>query len=254
MQSLYKVIKKSSVVNQGKEKIKTNYTKSVTVEEEIEEENSKKFIDSYENLAKNILANARRKSEDFLSKAYAEAEIVEEEAFKKGHEEGLNKGYQEGKKSGYEEAYEDYIEKGKKAYEEMVEKCNELFLSTKAQYDNYLKEKEHEVRTMVFTIVEEVLRHEVEDKSSMNDIIYENLEEAKKSATFVVKSNTNYYEEIKNKSELWKNQIPYRGEIFIIEDISLNDGEVIIETEQGKVMASIDTALDKIKELLINEK
>ncbi len=83
MQSLYKVIKKSSVVKQGEEKIKTNYKKPVNFEKEIEEENSKNFIDSYENLARNILENARRKSEEFLSKAYAEAEVVEEEAFKK---------------------------------------------------------------------------------------------------------------------------------------------------------------------------
>jgi len=116
MQSLYKVIKKSSVVKQGEEKIKTNYKKPVSLEKEmekeIEEENSKNFIDSYENLARNILENARRKSEEFLSKAYGEAEVVEEEAFKKGHEEGFHKGLEEGKKSGYEEAYEAYIEKG----------------------------------------------------------------------------------------------------------------------------------------------
>ncbi|APQ77389.1 flagellar assembly protein FliH [Clostridium botulinum] len=260
MQSLYKVIKKSSVVRQGEEKIKTNYKKPVSLEKEIEkekeieEENSKKFIDSYENLARNILENARKKSEEFLSKAYAEAEVVEEEAFKKGHEEGFHKGSEEGKKSGYEEAYEAYIEKGKNAYEEMVQKSNKLLLDTEAQYNSYLKEKEEEVRNLVLTIVEEVLKHEVKDKSSMNEIIYEKLEESKKSATFIVKSNTNYYEEIKAKSEFWKNQLPYRGEIFVIEDISLKDGEVIIETEQGKVIASLDTALDKIKELLINEK
>ncbi|HCL4438246.1 flagellar assembly protein FliH [Clostridium botulinum] len=258
MQSLYKVIKKSSVVRQGEEKIKTNYKKPVSLEKGIEEENSKNFIESYENLARNILENARKKSEEFLSKAYAEAEVVEEEAFKKGHEEGFHKGLEEGlekgKKSGYEEAYEAYIEKGKNAYEEMVQKSNKLLLDTEAQYNSYLKEKEEEVRNLVLTIVEEVLKHEVKNKSSMNEIIYEKLEESKKSATFIVKSNTNYYEEIKAKSEFWKSQLPYRGEIFVIEDISLKDGEVIIETEQGKVIASLDTALDKIKELLINEK
>ncbi len=257
MQSLYKVIKKSSVVNQGKEEIKTNYKKPVSFEKEvkeIEEENSKNFIESYENLAKNILENARRKSEELLSKAYGEAEILEEEAFKKGHDEGFKKGYDEGKKSGYEEAYETYIENGKNAYEEMIQKSNKILLDTEKQYNSYLKEKEEEVRKLVLTIVEEVLKHEVKDKSSMNEIICEKLEASKKSATFIVKSNAYYYEEIKDKSEFWKAQLPYRGEIFVIEDTSLKDGEIIIETEQGKVIASLDTALDKIKELLINEK
>ncbi|KOR25894.1 FliH/SctL family protein [Clostridium sp. L74] len=257
MQSLYKVIKKSSVVNQGKEKIKTNYKNPVSFEKEvkeIEEENSKNFIESYENLAKNILENARRKSEELLSKAYGEAEVVEEEAFKKGYDEGFKKGYDEGKKSGYQESYETYIEKGKSAYEEMIQKSNKMLLDTEKQYNSYLKEKEEEVRNLVLTIVEEVLKREVKDKSSMNEIIYEKLEESKKSATFIVKSNAHYYEEIKDKSEFWKTQLPYRGEIFVIEDTSLKDGEIIIETEQGRVIASLDTALDKIKELLINEK
>ena len=38
MQSLYRVIKKSSVVKQGEEKIKTNYKKPVSLEKEIEKE------------------------------------------------------------------------------------------------------------------------------------------------------------------------------------------------------------------------
>ncbi|MCS4471377.1 hypothetical protein JQ036_12565 [Clostridium botulinum] len=38
MQSLYKVIKKNSVVRQGEEKIKTNYKKPVSLEKEIEKE------------------------------------------------------------------------------------------------------------------------------------------------------------------------------------------------------------------------
>ncbi len=87
---------------------------------------------------------------------------------------------EEGKKSGYEEAYEAYIEKGKNAYEEMVQKSNKLFLDTEAQYNKYLKEKEEEVRNLVLTIVEEVLKHEVKDEFSMNEIIYEKLEESKK--------------------------------------------------------------------------
>ncbi|EJO5346025.1 flagellar assembly protein FliH [Clostridium botulinum] len=263
MQSLYKVIKKSSVVDQGKEQIETNYKKTAKAiqtatneknKKAIQEQNSKKFIDSYENLARNILENARRKSEEILSKSYENAEIIEKEAFEKGHNEGFHKGYEEGKESGYKEAYESYIQKGKKEYEQMLEKSNELFLDAQAQYNDYLKEKEKEIRNLVLTIVEEVLKHEIKDKDSMNEIIYKKLEESKKSATFIVKTNTNYYEEVKNKSELWKNQLPYRGEIFVIEDVSLKDGEVIIETEQGKVIASMDTALDKIKELLINEK
>ncbi len=42
MQSLYKVIKKSSVVRQGEEKIKTNYKKPVSLEIEKEKENRRR--------------------------------------------------------------------------------------------------------------------------------------------------------------------------------------------------------------------
>ncbi|WP_050607011.1 FliH/SctL family protein [Clostridium niameyense] len=257
MQSSYNVIKGSSVVKKGTKKINTNYIVT-TKEEEIEEENSKNYIDSYENLAKNILENARRSADEFITNAYREAEVVEKDAFNRGYELGHEKGYDDGSEKGYKEAYkeayEKYMEAGKREYEAIVSKGNEILFNCEKAYEEYLKEKEEEVRGVVLTVIENVLKREVKDKDSMNEVIYDVLNECKKSKTFIIKCNNTYYEEVKGKSELWRIQLPFKGDMFIIEDNSVEDGEAIIETDEGKVQVSINIAFDKLKDIVIKER
>lgn len=252
MQSSYKVIKNYSVNDQGSVQIVTQVNS--TQNEELKETNAKIFIESYEALARTMLENARLQADSMLRKAYEEARILEEEASEKGYKEGLEKGYSEGYNEGYNKAYEEGYEKNMQIAlaegEKIKNNADSILNSCKAYHDNYLIEKENEIRNIIFNIVESVLKAEVKDKDGLNSMIYDALNYAKNSKSIVIKINSLYADALKEKVDDWKKLLPYKGDMFIIEDNSIEDGTAIIERESGMIKISIDSALEKIKEVI----
>ncbi|EFG88175.1 hypothetical protein CLCAR_2168 [Clostridium carboxidivorans P7] len=106
MQSSYRIIKNTRVDEDGLKKIITEFeTKEEVEQKNLAETNAKTFIDSYENLAKTMLENARKQSDGLLSKAFIEAERLQKEAYEKGYDEGMQKGYDDGFNKSYEDGY-----------------------------------------------------------------------------------------------------------------------------------------------------
>lgn len=252
MQSLYKVIKSSSVVDDKPKEIITNFQhdeaknneKSVQVED-----NAKAFIDSYENLAKNMIENARRQSEIILSSAYTEAEKIEEEAYEKAYNLGKEAGYNDGFKTAYEEGYQANVDKALAEAEVIKNNADNILKSSVDEKNRYLKEKEQEIKNLIINCVEAVLKREIKDKEALNEIIYDVFSEIKNSKSIIIKSNSIYCEGFKKDLEIWKEQVPIKGEVFIIPDDSIEEGSAVIERDNGKVVVSVDIAMESIKEI-----
>ena len=71
----------------------------------------------------------------------------------------------------------------------------------------------------------------------------------RKSKTFIIKSREKYCSEFRKKIDVWKEQLPFKGDIFIIPDESIEEGSVIIEMDNGKMIFGVDTAYEKIKSI-----
>ncbi|WP_315114345.1 fliH protein [uncultured Clostridium sp.] len=259
MQSLYsKVLKNTTVINNGKKKIVTEYTPPVNaadiIEEKQREDNAKEFIESYENLAKSMLENARRKSEQILSKAYEDAEKIEAEAYPMAYE----KGYEEGKKIGYDEAYksgyEENIKKANKEREELIKNAqsmsNEIINSAKEEYIEYLEEKKVEIKKLIKEIIESIIAKEFKEEDGLNSMVMEILEEVKASKTVIIRCNNIYKDELEENISKWKENNAFRGDIFVIKDDSLEEGNVCIEKDNGKININKDSIFKKIGEIL----
>ena len=80
--------------------------------------------------------------------------------------------------------------------------------------------------------------------------MFDALSKVKNTKTFIIKSNQIYCEEFKSKIELWKEQLPFKGDIFIIPDESIEEGSAIIERDNGKVVVGVDISLEKLHEIL----
>lgn len=257
MQSSYRIIKSSSVISNKPKEIITEFEEK-EVQEEIQqkinqkeetEANAKNFIDSYENLAKNMIENARRQSEEILSAAYVEAERLEKEAYEKGYNLGNEKGYSDGFNKAYEDGYKSNLDKAVAEGEAIKNNADNVLKSCVEEKDRYLKEKEAEIRNLIFNCTETILRREVKDKEALNALIFEALSEVKNSKSIVIKSNKIYCEEFNRNIEQWKSQIPLKADIFVIPDESTEEGSAVIERDSGKVAVSIDTAMEKLKEI-----
>lgn len=247
----YRVIKNDEIKNTGAKEIITE-AEVKTVDPEIEA-NIKNNIESYESLAKTLIENARRQGDTILSKAYDEARNIEEEAISKAEaikNEALENGFIEGQAQGYESAYNETIGRAQQEAAAIITSAETLLNEAKLQYEQYLKAKTDEINNLILTITSNVLKKEIEDTSTIKAMIFEALENSKQAKNFIIRVNSAHTAELKALSENWKEQLAFKGEIFIISDDSLEPGNALIDKGNGKVTVGVNTALEKIRHVL----
>lgn len=256
MQSSYRVIKSSSVVNNKPKEIVTEFEYKEEVkeneqseQEEQGEESARAFVESYENLAKTMVENARRQSDEILSAAYIEAERLEKETYEKAYRLANETGYNDGFNKAYEEGYKSNLDKALAEGEFIKNNADNILRSSIEEKNRYLQEKELEIRNLILNCIESILKKEVKDKDGLNSLIFEALAEIKNSKNLIIKSNKIHCEEFNDNIEMWKQQIPLKGDIFLIPDESIEEGSVIIERDSGKVLVSVDIAMEKVREI-----
>lgn len=251
MQSSYRVIKNNHVQSLGNKEISTEFIK-VQEKEEIEE-NLKNNFESYETLVSTMLENARRKSDKILSSAYQEAQLVESDSRLKAEQlmqEAYSKGYEDGKAKGYEDAYNDSYPKVQEECEIIKKQADDILFEARQAYELYLEQKKYEVKDFILDTVETILKQQVKNEDSLNSMIFSALEETKNARSFIIKCNSIYVENLNSKVDVWKEQLVFKGDIFVLKDDSLEPGTAVIDKGTGKVVVDIDYALDKLKELL----
>lgn len=247
MLSSYRVIKNNSVIEEGKKQINTEYTTEKN--KELGEKNAKDFIESYEVLARTMLENARRQSDKILAAAYAEAQNIEQEAYRKGYEEGKKAGYETGVAKA-NEYYEEMKSRAEYEAKTLGENAEVLLYGARQEYFRYMEEKQGEIKELILYILECILKKEIDCKDGISSMILDAIEIAQKSKTLIVKCNNSYTEDIKVKLEAWKNQSVFRGEIFVITDDNLEEGTAEIQRENGKIIVSVSEALQKVREII----
>jgi flagellar assembly protein FliH len=247
MQSSYNVIKNNSVKNTGLREIFTS-AETIAIKPE-KEANIKENIESYESLARTIMENARRYSEQIKIKAYEEARTLEGNALIKA-EQLKKEAYEKGYKEGHNKAYVETMKQTKIKSEAIIASADEVLTDAKAEYEEYLKRKSKDINNLILSIATTVLKKEVQDKSSINEMIYEALEASKNARNFIIRCNGTYVEELKVQTTTWKEQLGFLGDIFVIKDNSIELGNAIIDKGNGKVIVGIDYALQRIKDIL----
>lgn len=255
MQSSYRVIKNSSVVKEGNKSIVTSFEGKYEIQQkELGEVNARTFIDSYENLARTMVDDARKQRDSILSQAYAEAERIEKEAYEnayqRGYSEGSENGYNDGFNKAYEEGYKTNVHRAMQEEEFIKGNADNILKTCIAEKERYIVEKEKEIKDLIINTVESILKREVKDKDGLNSIIFQALSKVKNTKTFIIKSKAIYCEEFKGQVEIWKEQLPFSGDIFIIPDESIEEGSAIIERDNGKVVVGVDIAMDRVREIL----
>ncbi|GAA0121401.1 MULTISPECIES: hypothetical protein [Clostridium] len=245
MQSSYKVIKNHYVITEGKKEICTK--SPIVMDEDIPKEkekiqNTEETLVSFENIAQNIIENAQNKSNKIIIEATEKAKEIESDAFNsgssKGYDEGYNLGYKEGMKKAEEEG------------EAIIKNATEVLVSAKLEYKNYIEEKEVHIRELIYNIASSVLKREVENSEAINEIIFDALLEEKNENYFIIKCNSNHLSSLKDEVENMKNKLAFTGDIFIIEDNSLENGTAIIEKDSGKILVDMSYVCEKLKEII----
>jgi flagellar assembly protein FliH len=247
MQSSFKIIKSKGIQEYGNMQIVTSYDKNVascgdtSAVLQISEEESKTLIDNYENLAYNIIQNAQRKADKIISSSYAEVQRLQKEACEAGKQQGYAAAYRDG--------YEKNITKANAEAEIIKNNSDQMLLQTQKLYEDYFKSKEAEIKTTILNITENILKKEIIKADALDKPIFEALTEIKNTKAYIIKVNSTHFENIKQQIEAYKTSLSFKGDIFVIEDETLDDGTAVISRDSGKTTISIDGAFKKLQEL-----
>lgn len=246
MQSSINVIKNSRVVKQGDKEINTQL-REVTKEGFMVEDNGSKrdIMESYEKIASNIVENARLQSEKIISKAFVDAAEAKTQAYKEGLEEGHKKGYENG--------YNEAMVTSRSDAENIKTMADDLLASAKDEYNKYLTDKEQQIKALVVSIAENILKREIVEKNALNEMIFNTLKTERNIKSYIIKSNSCHFDSIKEQIEEWKRKLAFQGDIFVIEDNFLDDGTAVIEKDTGKNIVSIAYGLEKIVQVFQEE-
>lgn len=253
-----KIIKSDDVIVIGKKTLKSSISKlaqeEVTVVNEAQEE---EFIKREEEIklklieAKNryeeIIKAAQEESFKLIESSKSEALGIEKKAYEQGHSQGLKNGYEDG----YKEAYEDNIEKAKLEASEIIQNANDTLFEAKEHVLSYMKENKERILSLSISIAEQVLREKFNDTSSMNNILINIIEEYELKENVVVKVNPLYKESLDNQIIELKESYKVNGDVFILGDESIEQGNAVIDTLKGRLIIGIESVLDKIKEELL---
>ena len=246
VQLSFNVIKNSRVIEQGKKEISTQLIEvPIVVTRDENYDNKNANMESYENIASNILENARRESERIVSKAFVDAAQAKTQAFKEGKEQGS--------KEGYDNAYNEAMSGAMDEAEIIRAKANSILISAKSEYNEYLAEKEKHIKDLIVRIAESILKKEVKEADALNEMIFNAIKVERNVKLYIIKSNNTHFDMIKSQIENWKNKFAFQGDIFVIEDNFLDDGTAIIEKETGKSVLSISYGIEKIIEVFKEE-
>ncbi|MGL6105062.1 FliH/SctL family protein [Romboutsia sp.] len=258
MNSFYSsVIKKEDAVYGGKKKLKINTQVKTDEIEEVVDVPSEELIRIEEEIQEK-LAQAELKYEETIKLAQEESlRIIEEsknqalDIEKKAYEEGHSQGVQNGYEDGYKEAYEDNIEKARTEADEIINNANNILFEAKEHVTNYIKEHQENIMKLSISIAEQALRSKFEDVTYIEELLLGVINEYELKENFVIKVNSMYKDSLDKQVIELKENYRLNGDVFVLEDDSIEAGNVIIDTVNGRLVMGIDAVLDKIKEELL---
>lgn len=212
----------------------------------LEEEIKQKLADAQAKYDE-ILSLANIESEKILTESREKSIDIEKKAYIEGYEQGTKNGYEDG----YKEAYEDNIEKAKNESLQILQEANKVMLEANNQIASYIKENKKNILSIGISIAEKVLRRKFEDEESMDLLILDVIKEYELKENFVIRVNSIYKESLdKQILELKENKL-IEKDVFILSDESIDKGNALIESLNGRLVIGIDDVLGKIKEEIL---
>lgn len=251
-----KIIKAEDVIFKGKKTIKINMVNSneeIEIPMNIEEELMKKEeaivlkVKEAEEKYDEIIKSAEEEGLKIIETSKNDALDIEKKAYEQGHSQGVQNGYEDG----YKEAYEDNIEKANIECSEIIQMANDTLFDAKEHVVSYIKENKAQILKLSISIAEQVLREKFNDVSSMDNIVNDIIKEYELKENFVIKVNPLYKESLDKQIMTLKENYKVNGDVFVLADESVEQGNAVIDTLKGRLIVGIDCVLDKLKEELL---
>ena len=206
-------------------------------------------INEYLNAAKNeteskideILSDARKQAAQILLIAQAEAEAERKRGYEQGYEEGLEKGTEEGKLK-----YDKIIEEKKREDDETLKLViDEMYQERERAYS----QMEDEATTLAVEVVRKILNPAEEELVDFFTPMIKNaLRQMSTDSKIVLRVGSKEYERFfSSGAATIELDSGATVKASVLRDVTLNDGDLIIDTDDVTVNAGLSSQLQYVQ-------
>lgn len=239
------IIKSDNIERKGKISITKNFIKEEVSQPQIEKfiQNIEVQINKNKEIASQILQDAELEKQKIIEEALKNAKEIEEKAYNEGYTQGVKNGYEDG----YKESYEENIEKAKEEIVFLKNEANKTIQSANEQLVEYMKTNETKILQLSINIAEQILREKCKSSNSINNLVKHAISEQEICETYIIKCSEVHSESLKNELDVWKHTLVKTPNIFILVDNEIEEGNVVIEKDNGRIILGLECGLEKIK-------
>jgi flagellar assembly protein FliH len=186
-------------------------------------------------------------AKEMLDAAQMEAEEIKETARREMDAE-KKRVLEEGKKQGYDEGYQQGLAEVDGIRASLADEKKQL----EEEYDQLIEELEPRFIDVITSVYSHIFGVDLEDnRDILVHLIDSTMRRVESSRTFIVHISTEDYPYVNmQKQSLIDGALAGRGTLEIIEDIGLNKGACMIETDGGIFDCGIDTQMDELNKKL----
>jgi len=226
---------------------------AIKVFEEHREEEFEPMTDIPEIDIQDVMNEAQLKAEEIVNEAREQAELFEQQmneqrlAFEleketilaQVQEDGYSVGLEEGRRVGYSE------------YHEIIQSARKVVESSKLDYRMHVDSSEREILDIGLKVASRILGEKLEDnEDEFLAIVRRALKEARDNQEVQLHVHPNYYDFLlANKEELLV-LFPKEVNFYIYPNDEIAETACLIESEHGRIDASVDSQLEEMKRKL----
>ncbi|XXM73519.1 flagellar assembly protein FliH [Lysinibacillus sphaericus] len=200
------------------------------------------LITEARNKADMIVSGALEERESILSHLQQEKDnwmTEREKQFQEAYEAGFQKGEEEGMKKGYQE------------YAQRLSEAERILEWNKQEYYSYLEKAQEVIVSLAIASAEKIIGKKIMDEpETFTSIVKRALKEVRQLPEVQIHCHpSRYFNLMENKEEI-EAAFPANVQCFIYANDDLREEECYIETNQGRIIVSIDAQLAELKQKL----
>lgn len=241
--------------------IKSQYTSNMPAEKKVisirvlessEQQEVPQVFTHTEDERRRILEGAVTEADNIVSKAIEEAEQIRRKVqleqqewdqqksllAEESRQQGFEQGYQEGRTQGYEE------------YRQTIMFAQETVDASKRDYENHIESSEKVILDIGVKIAGKIIGEKLAADEAFLPLVKRALKNSRDYKDIQLHVHPKYYQELINQKDELIAIFPKDIDFYIYPDDDLEETSCIIESENGRVDASVDSQLEEIKNKL----
>lgn len=190
-----------------------------------------------------IIADAKKKAEQILARAEEEARDNAQKTADKAEKEGYRQGFESGRQQALKEAGEEA--------DEIRNKAREVLRQAEQERTKTLESMEKEIIELSVDIAEKIIAQQLSvDNETVISIAREAIQLAQNTKRVNVFFNPADRNAFENNEEELQRLLPVGASMVLIHDKAISPGSCVIETEHGRIDATLDSRWQAIMESL----